>query len=361
MVLVLSFCILTKNAFSVHVTGFCNDNRYAYYILGKDVYCKEINTDRLIWKKNLNADTLINYNLLQAMKHDLILKKDSLVSAAGKAIKSYKVLNISINDKKIFIGIQFRTVIAVESKTRYAILEFDSTLKYKNLYHFVLRTPFKYFSMPPAIPLNFIDTNTIVLPVYYDTSLCLYTFTLDRKIKKAIPETKVLSIAPVIKRIDIELVTTTILTPVIYSVRNSDNLYYQYPYPIIKSKNGQGVDPYLLKLGIDSINRSSKERPNNYFVGELPISLNFSQHKVYLLSAVKSKDTLYILSKHKQQGLVLIKYDIKIGASISKGIRDVPEEAVFLLTEDRILILNINEERHQLTSRYLWTCFDSKQ
>lgn len=345
--ILLLLTAICNNAWCSRVLGLDVDTTKAYYVIDNEVYCRNVFTNAEIWKKNLSNDSLIPYNLFISISKNLQLKGDSILKAVKSNVRKYKVLNLSFNAKRIFIGIQFRTEFSDLGKQRYAILEFDTVLNFKNLYHFDLRHPYRFFKLTPTVPFNFSSKNSIVLSIYEDIAMSFYEFELNMKYRKAIPVKKLFGIAQIRKGGALSLASTLVLEPMFISVKNTTNSFSQFPFPLIKTST-KYIDPFQVKNGIDSFNRAfnSKTKPPIYSAIHLPFEYALQNNPTVIHSALQKNDSLIMLCLNSKS-LILVKSDLKSGSHIKRVLTAIDHNDFYLLTEKYVLVLKAKESGHR--------------
>lgn len=340
--LLILFGVIYLNANSSNVSGIdCSLNKF-YYVIGRDVFCSDIYSKDVKWSRSLDKDTLIQYNLVNTLKKSLRIKDDSLVRTLRGNVKKFKVINLTCYNNQVFIGIRFKTEASSNSKVKFAILEFDSMLNFKNLFYFDIHHPFKFFTLPPSLPFNFTSNSTMVLPIYKDTGLSFYSFLLDKKNSKAKPLTELSHVNLLKNFMALDNGTGLVLEPLVYNVKNSINWFFQFPIPVLKSTENIIIDPYHKKGYLDSFNRKTNRLQSSSFISTL--SLNYadasSKENAVIHSSIYCNDSLYMLAISDKK-LVLNKiHKSRIGTN-KIVLCEYSDECHYILKENFVLCVKI--------------------
>lgn len=317
---------------SQSINGFAVENNNAYFVVDKTIYKKDILKNEVKIKKDLSRDTSIANQLWGIIKKTYSLKSDTVSILTKENIKKFKVQNLTFYKGFLYIGVSFYLDKKKDRKIHYAIVQADSNFNCKNLYYFKLSQKFKFFTLPSYYPLNFVDEQTIILPIYVDTAIFLYRFTLNSKLKKAIPQTAITGKISILKWATYDSETSLILTPLIYPVLGSSIGYFQYPMPLIKRIDNKSIDPYNCQVQIDSINRlKSFNRIESVtsIVNSENMNTLFKTRVVYVFEL---KDTLFMLSL-SSNGLEMFKYNLKTSEFQIKALNIETNEDAFYLTD----------------------------
>jgi hypothetical protein len=339
-----------SHAHSEKVSGMTIDSGRLYYIIQNHVYCRDIADSALIWKKDLYADTHVVNSVVATMKKLLNIKGDTALNNARAAISDFVTMNITCYNRKIYIGIKYHTVKHLGQRTWFALLEFNSSLKFLEHYVFVMKTPFRYFSLPPYHPLHFTSSGTLLMPLYHETKMQLFNFTLLKKNHKAFPTTPVYHDIGIVRRMVFHVGEYIYSEPMLYPVPNSGFQYFfQYPFPLVRRQNRAEHDPYHMRPFLDSFDKTKKEF--GYYNSDLNFPAARKAYPHIILASLQSHDTIFMLATNKDPlKTELIYIDLKTNRQAIKVI-DLPFRYHYYIMKDYLIYgLKTETEDHQVMS-----------
>lgn len=339
LILALLFLNVQSIFSAEQINGFSAEGQFAYYVIDKNVYCRNVVSDKQVWMKDLSNDTGMTNRLHKIVVKDLSIKDETISRNIKESIRNFNFVNITVRKSKIYIGLRFWIKSSSNEKCRFAIAEFDSTLKVSNLYHFNLRQPFKFFTLPPYFPLNFQKDGIIILPIFSDTSIHLYSFELNAKLQKAMPDNAQCSSLSILKTASLDYGSSLILDPMFHLAQNSNQYYFQFPIPYFKGINSNQVDPFRLKNQIDSINRNKSKLYSLRTDEILALSSNPNMRKA-IAATYQVMDTLFVVIKNKNENKSeLIKIDIKSGIFTVSSYKLPDSNSDFYLNDKYLYVL----------------------
>ncbi len=344
-VLIILFISASCNA--QNIAGLCIDKQKMYYIMEKKIYCQEIASNNLIAKKDIAKDSLI---ILKLHKKAISLYRiygDSAVQECKKKIRGFRFINISANNNSIFASIMFQTSNAINARYRYAILKFDTSLIFRNLYVLREQNFDAYTIYPPFQPNEFTNIGHIELIHYQSIDSSLFNYSAFEFIEKR-NEFKInhnlTSSFKLLNNSLLEANRRSLLSPIVYPVNNSNAEYfYHYPNPILyNGKNGKIIDPYKQKNHADSLNKTNK----NQVVSNL--SLNFENDqfnwKNIILASTKIGQYIYlVVSNRNRLKIDLVRFDLVSSNAKISTIEMPLKDHYFIFKESELFVL-INEE-----------------
>ncbi|MDI1234975.1 MAG: hypothetical protein PSX81_11875 [bacterium] len=303
----------------------------------------------MIAKKDISKDTLIIYKLHKKAISLYRINGDSAIKECKKKIRGFRFINISTNNNSIFASIMFQTGNNINARYRYAILKFDTSLIFRNLYVMREQNFDAYTIYPPFQPNEFANNGQIELIHYQSSDSSLFNYSAFEFIEKR-NEFKInhnlTGSFKLLKYSLLEANRRSLLSPIIYPVYNSNAEYfYHYPNPILYNiKNGKIIDPYKQKNNVDSLNKANK----NQVVSNL--SLNFENDQVnwknIILTSTKIGQYIYlVVSNRNRLKIDLVRFDL-----VSSNARiltiDMPlKDHYFIFKESELFVLNIEETK----------------
>lgn len=341
---------LGQNLFADNINGFAVESNHAFYSYDKTIHRVDVFKKQVKMKKDLSGDTLIVHHLYQVIKKSHNLKEDASAVKIKEGLKNYKINNLTVHNHHVYLGVEFYMDKTTNRKIKYAIIETDTNFNYTNVYYFQLNSTFKYFVLPSQYPLNFLDNQSIALPIYVDTGIFMYRFTLNAKLKKAIPENAISGKIAIVKWSTFDAQSGAILSPLLYPLQGSSNFYFQHPYTYLKSFENKIIDPYNFQLQIDSLNQLRNFDPiikANFSFDKKTIN-NFPLNS--LLAAHQNHDTVYMITSNSG-GLSIHRYNVKtLKGMVKKMALTDQNSGRFIINGNTIVQLSQSGSKHVINT-----------
>jgi hypothetical protein len=229
------------------VKGFCIDNGRAYYYVNKTLYCQDVKSNAVLIQYEPNKDTALVGGLSRRVMKVLHIEQPAEMDTATERIRNFYVLNVSVFEHSVYLGVRFKIINKEYSNLHYAIIKLDGKLNAMD-YFFLSGGP-KLFSMPVFHGLHFKDSNTVCMAAINNENkdkpaIGYYEFTMNGKNHSLLRSRKVLSSLKIYDKI--QVMHNIVLEPIIFSIANSSgSLFYHHPFPILYDTSAQSVcDPY---------------------------------------------------------------------------------------------------------------------
>jgi hypothetical protein len=337
-------CLFLASVQAQEIAGISSDSSCLWYLLKGKTYCHDIKSNKTILERDIHADTAIINGLFRKSVSLYQLKGEHLLRETREAINNFRLENITCFQKKIFIGIRFKSSLAGYSTIRYAVLQFNRSLRFENYYIFCLTAKSKFFTLPPFYEMEFIDTATMAMPIVNNGvfDLCRLRLNKQHEIRYVSDIREHLGVK---LRIQIDAQPGIVMNPLYYAVSGSGNgLFYEFPFPVFHNTARTAVfDPYNLGPVMDSLKRVN--RYMSYFPG-LDIKRATGEFGHALLGSVCLHDTLFcIVSNRDPRKVDFITYNTRSGTSV-KTTRDMPLHDIwFYFGKDQLFILGMEKDQ----------------
>jgi hypothetical protein len=331
------------------VSGISVDSNRLWYVEQNRMICLDIATSGVLGEKNLDQDTVMLNNLVEKSVNLYKIKGDSALKKAKQAIaEDIRIINLTIYNHSIYIGIRFQTSLEYYPEYRYAILAYDQQLRLVNFYIFCLSAACPYFTLPPYHEIEFANASTIVLPVHLSNNL---TFDYcSMKLNKS-HEVRFLTVKEgqvgIYGNMSVNGHKGLITEPLVYhATYPGGRIFYQYPFPVFNNlKNKTYLDPYHLKPGLDSMNALRFSRQKSFFFGSYIFDLDFGQaskkYKNIVLASTVINDTLFSVVSNKTASKTDLVYcDVRSGVCKINTIDFSPGNKYFFFRDNTLYVLS---------------------
>jgi hypothetical protein len=245
------------------VKGFCIDNGRAYYYANKTVYCRDVKSNEVLEEYEPNKDTALVGGLARRVMRVLAIDKPAEMDTAAERIRNFYVLNVSVFEHKVYLGVRFKVINKEYSRIYFALIKINEKLKAVD-YFFLSGGPAQ-FSMPVFHGLHFMDSNTVCMAAINNedkskAAMGYYEFTMNGKNHSLLRSRKLLSSLKIYNNISV--MHNIVLDPTIFSVANaSGTLFYHHPFPILYDASAKLVcDPYNFKNKLLEIDKNFRNR-----------------------------------------------------------------------------------------------------
>jgi hypothetical protein len=349
--LLVFICTLSIQAKSVQ--GLCVDGDRMYYFMEKVLYCQDVQSNAVLKTYEPNLDTALTGSLGRKVISTLNITADTAIATAKERIRNFYVLNLTVFEHRIFIGVRFKTLSKTYTNLYYALLELDKDLSFRNC--FFLQGE-QHFALLPFYPVEFRNDHTVLFPAMgngkEDAGLGFYEFSLNSSKQSLIKSLKITESFKFLGPTG--HMNNILLYPVLYTISGSDGHYFfEHPFPIVYDAKGKKViDVYNAQLKKDSIHRDLDKRAafNDY-----TYSLQFSgSQKAFaniVLATTQLGNTIYMaVSNADENKMDLVAYDIITAKHTIKTL-DIPVKDTYMLfSGDKLYALHCTEEKAVISS-----------
>ena len=240
------------------------------------------------------------------------INDDSLKSTINKSVKAFSAINITVHQNQIFVCIKFRIEHGTIKGIKYALLEYSPELKPVNFYYFKTEYETKYFTIPPFNSFDFTSRKTFLLTILKDPNFNLFSFYMDSLKQVVYPIKTISSNLFIGEKKSINSSDRIILDPLINTVNDANfSYYFQYPFPIIKSTNGEVFDPFNTQKFMDSCEAEKDFKMFGNFTNGLSYKYTINKFNYVILSTKKIDSSIYMVVANKiKDRIELVTYNV---------------------------------------------------
>lgn len=240
------------------------------------------------------------------------INDDSLVSATKKSIKAFSAINITVHHGQIFVCIKFKIEHGTIKGIKYALLEYSPELKPVNFYYFKTENETKFFTIPPFNSFDFTSRKTFSLTILKDPNFNLFSFYMDSLKQVVYPLKTISSNLFIGTKKSLFSSDRTIADPLLNTVNDANfSYYFQHPFPIIKTINGELFDPFNTKKFMDSCEAEKDFKMFGNFSNGLNYKYSINKFNYVILSTKKIDSSIYMVVTNKiEDRIELVTYNI---------------------------------------------------
>ncbi len=346
-------CALGQGSASSHavqrIEGLCVDDKRLYTISGRKLHSIDIATGTELRVKDIGADTLIAYKIYKKAVYLYGMVGDSAVKECKKEVRNFRLMNVSYDNQSVFVAILFHTDISGKSRDRYAILQFDTTLTFRNYYIIKPQTKSELSNFPPFQASEFSEGKFMLIPrlLLEDSAKFThggYEFRKDRNELIFFYHSGDHFKLPL--NISVFATTRALWSPTIYAVPNSASaLFYAFPYPYLYDvRTRRNIDPYHLQKKLDSLFLHPDGKSVNVYNERLPFELAQTKEKNIVLATQQIDGQVYMVVSNAD----VMKTDIVRCDLATREIKiltmDIPlQDYYFVFGNNKLYCLNDGE------------------
>lgn len=291
---------------------------------------------------HLNNDLNLDSGFLRALQQ--------VSAAAGIDIQSkqsFSIHNITCAWSTVFVCVQFISLQQNQKKRNFALFAFDRNLKLVNYYSIPLYKGITSLHIPPYQPLEFKDSNHIIIP-YFNGEICAGEFFISHKNHKLVlKEEAGSSVRIVLPKESIafryHVTENYLMNPMIRIVPGSSKSYYSiHPFPVVYSTGDfkQFADPLNKHAIVLETHQPGKPGTTQNYLQSLRFETEQSRYGTIMLSSIQRNDTVYsVISDTLNNRVLLHSYAIRSGNNEVKPIETKAPGFFFLIRKDRIFQL----------------------
>lgn len=338
--------LLNEKILAENVKGIVSDgiNRL-FFLDDTDINTYDINSGKMLNKKNLKQDSLI----LNAL-YNTCIKKFAIVKSKVKEREALKIelqklnyLNLSYHNQHLYIAFTYH-LSNIDRKSWLGIIQLDSNLELKHHYLHIESRNRTYTLFSPYHAFEFDSLGNLLMMHYnqYDSLKFSYqSFTFNNKKNSISSLNSVYQPSKPNQHVSLYTNNQTVLSPIYYPVFHSNNqLFYQFPHPVIYSpKVEKYIDPYQIKPFIDSMDRLPAKACLSLQNGINFENIQNAFDKV-VLTTFQNGDKVYLMVGKKSDNCVdMLVYNLKNAKSEKKSIQISLENSYFLFTNKLLVLL----------------------
>lgn len=323
--------------YATKILGTATNGISSYCITDSQVYCFDIKTLNIKWKKELYKDSqLISKSVLKALAKNHIHLKYSELSKQIYFARLFTPVNITVNNNRLYLGVRFKPGLTKNSQIIFALFEFDSVFRFVDSYIFRIPSQKSFFTLQPYYEISFTSSTLLLTTLLKNDTMRIVEFEIHRKLNQIQIKKEIYKGVGFIDKKSVLSPDKVVLEPMIYPVNNSNyEIYFQYPFPIFKLPNGKLFDYYELIPFLDSCDKSKKHSMFGLFCYDLNFTSINNKYRYVILSTYLWSDTIFaVVGNNKNHQLELIKYDLKTNKSLVKTleIKNYSHERFFFYT-----------------------------
>jgi hypothetical protein len=271
-----------------------------YTIGGRKLYSLDIATGNQIRIKDIGADTLIAYKIYKKAVYLYGIIGDSAVNECKTEVKHFRLVNVSYDHQFVYVALMFHTNGSGKARDRYAIVQLDTTLNFRNYYIIKPMSNNEWSNFPPFQASEFSREGNMLIPKIEIGDSAKFTyggyeFRKDRNELIFFYHSGGYFVLPL--TISVFADSRTLLSPAIFPVPNSGSEYfYAFPFPYLyNSRTHQNFDPYHLKKKLDSLERKASGEYLNGHNMRLVFEWVQARDKNVVLASQQIKGYIYLV------------------------------------------------------------------
>ncbi len=282
----LSTCFFT---WVIALSGFGIDalivyNGNLYYSASKKLIVQNLKTQKVLKSVDIDADTGLR-NGMNKCAQSIFKIKPMLKNGRRVVIgQNFDIINLASKNNKVYVVIRFRMLSDKEINIKFAIAEYDTLLRFRDV--FILPNfmkEFKFNILPPYHEMEFLDSNRVLINTLESNGMDYVIYKLNRKIHSIQREHALVTNLKFYGGVSEHVQDRTYQFPAIYAVPGSNSsLFYTYPIPFFFYANSNNyIDPYRIKSRLDSFELNHSNPSFGDFMPDL--SYRLTKHPSYKL------------------------------------------------------------------------------
>lgn len=310
---------------------------------------QSLQTNEVLRTLDIGSDTVLR-NKMENYSQTIFKTQPIMKNGRLKSIgQNFNVINLATKNNKIYLVIRFRMLSEKERSVKFAIAEYDTLLKFRDVFilpNFTRGS--KYYILPPYHEIEFFDSNKVLITDMGAKGLDYMIYKLNRTTHQMQMESPLVNALDFVGPMSLLAGNKTLLYPAIYAVPGSgSNLFYSYPSPFFYyPKTNDFIDPYSIKKKLDQL-KLNKNTPLGKATPDLSVDLTLNSAPIesgVVLASYQKDSLVYAIVSTSDS----IKTDIMVYSISNKKSKifkmDIPSNRNFIFYKsDLIYVENTGE------------------